>query len=149
MATTFSLVVVFLPVSFMSCISGRFLYRFGVTATVAILVSLVVSFSLTPMMSSRLLTSRSVAGRAGRGAAFTSGSTELHAHAAAGRCATAGGGVLAVLVMASAVPLYHMVRQEYLPTNVDESEFEMSGDGSRRHQPDGHGGRARRVEREV
>src|SRR5258705_3472348 len=55
MATTFSLVVIFLPVSFMSSISGRFLYQFGITAAVAILVSLLVSFTLTPMMSARLL----------------------------------------------------------------------------------------------
>src|SRR5436189_4468740 len=55
MATTFSLVVIFVPVSFMSSISGRFLYQFGITAAVAILVSLLVSFTLTPMMSARLL----------------------------------------------------------------------------------------------
>src|SRR5882672_9493726 len=55
MATTFSLVVIFVPVSFMSSISGRFLYQFGITASVALLVSLLVSFSLTPMMCARLL----------------------------------------------------------------------------------------------
>ena len=55
MATTFSLVVIFVPVSFMSSISGRFLYQFGLTAAVAVLVSLLVSFTLTPMMSARLL----------------------------------------------------------------------------------------------
>src|SRR5437016_11651475 len=55
MVTTFSLVVIFLPVSFMSSISGRFLYQFGITAAVAVLVSLLVSFTLTPMMSARLL----------------------------------------------------------------------------------------------
>src|SRR5258705_776147 len=55
MATTFSLVVIFIPVSFMSSISGRFLYQFGITAAVAVLVSLLVSFTLTPMMSARLL----------------------------------------------------------------------------------------------
>src|SRR6185436_4314574 len=55
MATTLSLIVVFLPVSFMSSISGRFLYSFGITAAFAIIVSLIVSFSLTPMMSSRML----------------------------------------------------------------------------------------------
>src|SRR5262249_45538584 len=42
MATTLSLVVIFLPVSFMSSISGRFLFSFGVTAAAAILVSLLV-----------------------------------------------------------------------------------------------------------
>src|ERR1700704_606422 len=55
LATTLSLVVIFLPVSFMSSISGRFLYQIGITAAVAILVSLLVSFTLTPMMSSRLI----------------------------------------------------------------------------------------------
>ena len=58
MATTFSLVVIFVPVSFMSSVSGRFLYQFGITAAVAILVSLLVSFTLTPMMSARLLQRR-------------------------------------------------------------------------------------------
>src|SRR5204863_2448451 len=55
LATTFSLVVIFVPVSFMSNISGRFLYQFGLTSAVAVLVSLLVSFTLTPMMSARLL----------------------------------------------------------------------------------------------
>ena len=54
LATTLSLVVIFVPVSFMSSIAGRFLYQFGITAAVAILVSLFVSFSLTPMMASRM-----------------------------------------------------------------------------------------------
>ena len=55
MATTLSLAVIFIPVSFMSSISGRFLYQFGITAAVAVMVSLLVSFTLTPMMSARLL----------------------------------------------------------------------------------------------
>src|SRR5690606_7309425 len=55
MATTLSLVVIFVPVSFMSSISGRFLYQFGLTSAVAVMVSLLVSFTLTPMMSARLL----------------------------------------------------------------------------------------------
>ena len=55
MATTLSLVVIFVPVSFMSSISGRFLFQFGITAAAAVMVSLLVSFTLTPMMSARLL----------------------------------------------------------------------------------------------
>src|SRR5690606_29030897 len=55
LATTLSLVVIFVPVSFMSSISGRFLYQFGITSAAAVLVSLLVSFTLTPMMCSRLL----------------------------------------------------------------------------------------------
>ena len=58
MATTFSLVVIFVPVSFMSSISGRFLFQFGITAAVAVLVSLLVSFTLTPMMSARFVAFR-------------------------------------------------------------------------------------------
>src|SRR5262245_39494549 len=55
LATTLSLVVIFLPISFMSSISGRFLYQFGITAAVSIMVSLLVSFALTPTMSARLI----------------------------------------------------------------------------------------------
>src|ERR671921_686401 len=62
LATTLSLVVIFLPVSFMSSISGRFLYQFGITAAVAVMVSLLVSFTLTPMMSARLLRAEDAAG---------------------------------------------------------------------------------------
>jgi HAE1 family hydrophobic/amphiphilic exporter-1 len=55
MATTLSLVAVFLPVVFMGGIVGRFLSSFGMTMSVAVLVSLFVAFSLTPMLASRWL----------------------------------------------------------------------------------------------
>jgi hydrophobe/amphiphile efflux-1 (HAE1) family protein len=55
MATTFSLMAVFIPVAFIGGIPGRFLKSFGYTMAFAVGVSLVVSFSLTPMMSARLL----------------------------------------------------------------------------------------------
>src|SRR5438309_2066491 len=67
MATTFSLVVIFVPVSFMSSISGRFLYQFRITAAVSVMVSLLVSFSLTPMMCARLLLTEYAAGHGGEG----------------------------------------------------------------------------------
>jgi HAE1 family hydrophobic/amphiphilic exporter-1 len=51
MATTFSIVAVFVPVAFMGGIIGRFFYAFGLTVTWAVLVSLFVSFTLTPMLS--------------------------------------------------------------------------------------------------
>ncbi len=70
MATTLSLVVIFVPVAFMSSISGRFLYQFGLTAAVAVLVSLLVSFTLTPMMSARMLRAQGCSTR-GRGIPFT------------------------------------------------------------------------------
>jgi HAE1 family hydrophobic/amphiphilic exporter-1 len=55
LATTLSLVAVFLPVAFMSGIIGRFMSSFGYTMSFAILVSLFVSFTLTPMLSARWL----------------------------------------------------------------------------------------------
>lgn len=55
MATTLSLIVIFLPVAFMSGLVGRFWKSFGLTATFAIAISLLISFTLTPMLASRLL----------------------------------------------------------------------------------------------
>jgi hydrophobe/amphiphile efflux-1 (HAE1) family protein len=55
MATTVSLVVIFLPVAFMTGYARRFIYPFGWTMAFAILVSMLVSFTLTPMLSSRFL----------------------------------------------------------------------------------------------
>jgi HAE1 family hydrophobic/amphiphilic exporter-1 len=132
LATTLSLVVIFLPVSFMSSISGRFLYQFGITAAVAIMVSLLVSFTLTPMMSSRLVRVKDAGG---------------HGHAASrkgfyrwldGAYMRALGlamrhrvivSVIALLVIFSSVPLYRAVKQEFIPTNVDEAEFEVNING--------------------
>ncbi len=53
LATSLSIVAVFVPVAFMKGIIGRFFYHFGITVTFAVLVSLFVSFTLDPMLSSR------------------------------------------------------------------------------------------------
>src|SRR5215204_3607956 len=142
LATTLSLVVIFLPVSFMSSISGRFLYQFGITAAVAIMVSLLVSFTLTPMMSSRLLRAEDASGHGGGGhqdgeydegakagsrggfyGYIDRGYTRLLTFSMRHRLAVS---VLAILVVASSVPLYRAVRQEFIPSNVDEAEFEVN-----------------------
>ncbi len=132
MATTFSLVVIFVPVSFMSSISGRFLYQFGLTAAVAVLVSLLVSFTLTPMMCARLLrTEDATAGgehgggagsRGGFYAWLDRGYTWSLRLAMRHRWVVV---VVSVVVLASTVPIYRQVKQEYIPTDVDESEFEV------------------------
>ena len=57
-ATTFTLVAVFLPTAFMSGVPGRFFVQFGWTAAVAVMFSLVVARLLTPMMSAYLLQPR-------------------------------------------------------------------------------------------
>jgi HAE1 family hydrophobic/amphiphilic exporter-1 len=133
LATTLSLVVIFLPVSFMSSISGRFLYQFGITAAVAILVSLLVSFTLTPMMSSRLIRvsdakggHESPASRRGFYRYIDGAYTHMLAFAMRHRLAVA---VVAIAVVLTTVPLYRAVKQEFIPTNVDEAEFEVSVNG--------------------
>lgn len=52
LATTLAIVAVFLPVAFMGGIIGRFFYQFGVTVSSAVLLSMFVSFTLDPMLSS-------------------------------------------------------------------------------------------------
>jgi HAE1 family hydrophobic/amphiphilic exporter-1 len=133
MATTLSLVVIFVPVAFMSSISGRFLYQFGLTAAASVMVSLLVSFTLTPMMCARLLRTEDAAGH-GDGA---------HAPAASRRGFYAWIDraytwtltlamrhrwvivVVSVAVLVSTLPFYRWVKQEYIPSDVDESEFEV------------------------
>ncbi|HEX2690212.1 MAG TPA: efflux RND transporter permease subunit [Kofleriaceae bacterium] len=55
LATTFSIIAVFVPVAMMQGIIGRFFFQFGITVSVAVLLSMFVSFTLTPMLSARLL----------------------------------------------------------------------------------------------
>ena len=52
LASTLTIVAVFLPVAFMGGIIGRFFLQFGVTVSVAVMISLLVAFTLDPMMSS-------------------------------------------------------------------------------------------------
>ena len=136
LATTLSLAVIFIPVSFMSSIAGRFLYQFGITAAVAILVSLLVSFTLTPMMSARLLHVDDAAGHGGGHGHGKAAVAQrilrphrplLHVaarlvHGPPVRHRGPGAGRRGV----SSVPLYSLVRQEFVPSDVDEGEFEVS-----------------------
>jgi hydrophobe/amphiphile efflux-1 (HAE1) family protein len=131
LATTFSLVVIFLPVSFMSSISGRFLYQFGITASGAILVSLLVSFTLTPMMSARLLAAHvRQQAREGEEAASRRGFyhwldehySRLLRWSMARRKTVA---LVALAVALSSFVVFPFVHQEFIPGNVDEAEFEV------------------------
>ncbi len=128
MATTFSLVVIFIPVSFMSSVSGRFLYQFGITAAVAIMVSLLVSFTLTPMMSARLLkaeghTNEEASSRRGFYGLIDRSYTWM-LNVAMGRRAIVA--MIGLAVIFSSVPLYGIVKQDYIPTDVDEGEFDVN-----------------------
>jgi HAE1 family hydrophobic/amphiphilic exporter-1 len=55
MASTFSIAAVFIPVAYMKGMIGQFLYEFGISVAAAILISLFVALTLTPMLCSRIL----------------------------------------------------------------------------------------------
>ncbi|MCC7015077.1 MAG: efflux RND transporter permease subunit [Planctomycetes bacterium] len=125
LATTLSLVVIFVPVSFMSSIAGRFLYQFGITAAVAVLVSLFVSFTLTPMMAARLL----VPGA--RGAVTGDSRRGFYRHIERAYEALlqwcmrhrAFASLVALAVVGASFPLLGNVPREFVPSDVDEAEF--------------------------
>lgn len=130
LATTLSLVVIFVPVSFMRSISGRFLMQFGITAAVAIMVSLLVSFTLTPTMSARLISVSDVghhedmaASRRGFYRFIDAAYTWMLKLVLRHRILV---WTLALLVIASSVPLYGLIKQDFIPSNVDEAEFSVS-----------------------
>jgi HAE1 family hydrophobic/amphiphilic exporter-1 len=60
LATSLSLMAVFVPIGFMQGIVGKFMSSFGLTASFAVLVSLIVSFTLTPMLAARLIKRKKV-----------------------------------------------------------------------------------------
>jgi len=127
-ATTLSLVVIFLPVAFMSGTVGRFFHSYGITVAFAILFSWFISFTLTPMLSSRFLKVKRA------GAAGTASSKENRFYRAV------SGGYLALLrkalahrwvvvavagaVILSVIPLGSLVAKDFLPFD-DQSEFEI------------------------
>ncbi len=143
LATTLSLIAVFLPVAFMGGIVGRFMNSFGITMACAIAVSLLVSFTLTPMMSSRWLKAMPPKEVDPEAPAEAAG----HHHAGDADAASRKGVygyveraylglldwsmrhrwviVLAVIaVFISTVPLFIRVNKNFLPQD-DESQFEV------------------------
>ena len=130
LATTLSLVAIFVPVGFMSGMVGRFMQSFGLTMAFAILVSLLVSFTLTPMMSARWLR---VKPAGPGGAAHDSKHSAIfgpldRAYAAMLEWSMAHRwviGVLAVAVLLSSVPLFRFVSITFV-TQDDQSGFDVN-----------------------
>ncbi|HEY4841706.1 MAG TPA: efflux RND transporter permease subunit [Terriglobales bacterium] len=125
MATTLSLIIIFLPIAFMTGYARKYVNSFGWTMAMAILVSLLVAFTLTPMMSSRLL---KLGGR----------EKEAHTHGFLHRVETwylqmlewslAHRGtivVICVVTFLSTFGLYHVVGRDWIPTD-DQSELQSS-----------------------
>jgi HAE1 family hydrophobic/amphiphilic exporter-1 len=134
-ATTLSLVVIFLPVAFLSGQVGRLFNSYGVTVAVAVLVSLFIAFTLTPMLASRFLESpeqlrakKTVTGiRAipDRMMGWLDARyVTLVRWSLAHRKIVAGIGLACV---ASTGPLLFLVGKEFIPVD-DQSEFEISID---------------------
>jgi len=125
MATTLSLVIIFLPIAFMTGYARKYVNSFGWTMAMAILVSLLIGFTLTPMMSSRLLKLRG-------------NEKEQHAHGmlhrvdewylAMLRWSLAHRRVIimiCVVTFLSTFGLYRLVGRDWIPSD-DQSELQSS-----------------------
>src|SRR5687767_223130 len=134
-ATTLSLLAVFLPVGFMGGIVGRFMSSFGLTSSFAIAVSLLVSFTLTPMLSARLI-------KRSKDRKTSDGDKPVHSDSKQSRFYRPIDRtytrmltwsmshrwaivVACVLVIVSIVPLFMFVGKNFLPVD-DQSQFEIN-----------------------
>src|ERR671912_419264 len=127
MATTLSLVAIFAPVGFMSGMVGRFMQSFGLTMAFAVMVSLFVSFTLTPMMSAHWLKPQA------KGAHRDSKHNKLfdpldRSYTRMLHWAMAHRGIVsvgAVLVLLSSVPLFSITAVNFTPED-DQSQFDVT-----------------------
>jgi hydrophobic/amphiphilic exporter-1 (mainly G- bacteria), HAE1 family len=128
MATSMSLIVVFLPVAFMAGIVGRFMFSFGVSMAFAIAVSLLVSFTLTPMMAARYLKREDLSHEGGttreRGlyGAIERGYMSMLDWSMAHRWVIVS---LMLVVLVSTGPLFTVVDKTFLPYD-DEGQFAVT-----------------------
>jgi len=127
LATTLSLAIIFIPVALMAGIVGKFMSSFGYTAAFAVMVSLIVSFTLTPMLSSRFLKVPP------KGAGHSTKDGILYRSVATPYRIMLGWsmrhrwviGLVAILVTLSTGPLFMRIGKSFLPTS-DQSEFEVT-----------------------
>ena len=127
MATTLSLLAVFLPVGFMGGIVGRFMSSFGFTSGFSIAVSLLVSFTLTPMLCSRFLRppERKESGHESKDSGLfrwiDGVYTRMLVWSMGHRKVVVA---LSVLTILSIVPLFMLVGKNFLPSD-DQSQFNV------------------------
>ncbi len=125
-ATTLSLVVIFIPIAFTTGYAKRYLNQFGWTMSVSILVSMLVAFTLTPTLSARLL-KRKKEGERGHHDEHAATPTQraylkLLDWSLDHRWAVAA---VAALVFFSTFPLYRMIGHDWMPQE-DQSELGLS-----------------------
>ena len=161
LATTISLLAVFLPVAFMGGIVGRFLQSFGLTMAYAIAISLFVSFTLTPMLASKWLKrARPVAnvdgGRSARKPVLERVVDWFYLPIERGYMGLLGWVmrhrwvvvVASVATLAATVPLLGLVKKGFLPES-DEAHFEVNVRAPEGTSLEGTGLIAERIAREV
>ncbi|NMB75596.1 MAG: efflux RND transporter permease subunit [Myxococcales bacterium] len=125
LATTLTIAAVFVPVAFMKGIVGRIFYEFGLTVAFAVMVSLFVSFTLTPMGASRLLKEHAP-GRLSRAIGRGLNALDRLYRRIIGwvlnhRLATIGTGVAA---LAAAIFMVRYIPQEFIPS-FDQGELDV------------------------
>ncbi len=122
MATTLSLVIIFLPIAFMTGYARKYVNSFGWTMAMAILVSLLVAFTLTPMMSSRFLKLGSAGKKAHSGGFLHSVEVlylrMLHWSLAHRRAIL----LICLATFLSTFGFYHLVGRDWIPAD-DQSEL--------------------------
>ena len=131
-ATTFTLIAVFLPTAFMGGIAGKFFKQFGWTAALAVFASLVVARMLTPMMAAYMMKPD------GRGASRTEVAGDLPCAGRRGACGTAGdagggGRVLvgSIMLDPAAADGFHPARRQFADTGLPRTGAWLD---TRRHQ---------------
>ncbi|MBI4862091.1 MAG: efflux RND transporter permease subunit [Candidatus Riflebacteria bacterium] len=125
MATTFSLVVIFVPVAFIPGIIGRFLGSFGLTMAFSIMVSLFVSFTLTPMLCGHFLKVHQAKGESRHSwfdRLFEACYIWLLERSMNRRWVVVG---LSLACVLATVPLFKRVGMDFVPAD-DQSEFSIS-----------------------
>ncbi len=149
LATTLSLMAVFVPIGFMQGIIGRFMSSFGLTASFAVGVSLLVSFTLTPMLAARWIKRKKEPIQAGPKASeeisgdgmletaekthggdhnkgwfrhVLNGYTAMLKFSMAHRWLIV---TICIFIFVSIVPLFYFVGKNFLPVD-DQSQFEVS-----------------------
>lgn len=124
-ATTISLVIVFVPIAFISGYAKKYLNQFGWTMSISILVSMLVAFTVTPALASRLLKRKPkvVGAKAGEHhySMFDRPYTKLLEWSLRNRWAV---GVAVLVVLGSTYPIYQYIGRDWMPQE-DQSELGM------------------------
>ena len=125
-ATTISLVIVFVPIAFISGYAKKYLNQFGWTMSISILVSMLVAFTVTPALASRLLKRKPRSLEPKKAiehhySMFDRPYTKLLEWSLRHRWAV---GLAAMLVLASTYPIYQYIGRDWMPQE-DQSELGM------------------------